>query len=231
MKKALFVAAAFGVAGTAMAELASVDRSNWTVFTASDITISAESLDSPPVQAGPGDIYNSIGPGTASYLAFPAASGSLGFDDYSNASAGPTDTLDEFGFVGGAGTPGNPTPFGGTTGGSAGTMFVTFFNSAGTSAITGFGVALPQPGNFIWTITLGTAGLTIPSNGIVQLFTYQQGQFFLTSPDAVTVGANSTTFGGASAGALVHAFRHHIPEPATVALVALGALALIPRRR
>lgn len=232
MKKALFAAAAFGLAGSAMAELASVDRSNWTVLTSNDVQITQESMDSPPTQGGGTDIYSSINAGTAGYLAFPAASGTLGVDDYTHAGGpGGSATLQEFGFVGGAGTPGTPTTFGGTTGGSAGTMFVTWFNSAGTATVTGFGVALPQAGNFIWTITLGGA-FTIPDSGIVRLFTYQQGQFFLSSPDSVTVGSNSTTFGGASSGALVHNFRHAaVPEPATVALVALGALALVPRRR
>ncbi|MEM1325502.1 MAG: T9SS type A sorting domain-containing protein [Bacteroidota bacterium] len=119
--------------------------------------------------------------GNAGFLSIAAANDVIGQEDYImdlSGTGNPTGTLavlDTFVFVGGVDFPGGELSF-------------SFFDNSGNFA-DGFTLALPQAGNFIWTITVG-GGFTIPTEGIVQASidpnSGVQGQWFLVEENLVT---------------------------------------------
>lgn len=150
------------------------------------------------------------------YSAFPAATGSIGFDDYSSTMTAPIENLKGMRFVGGVTTAG---------------MSLRFeFYTAALAPVGDFTLALPQGGNFIWT--LSGLDLNIPKNGVLQITALagSTGRWFLGA-GAPTIGTQSTTFGGANSGALSHRFELITPTPGSLALLGLGGLAAARRRR
>ncbi|MEM9410453.1 MAG: PEP-CTERM sorting domain-containing protein [Planctomycetota bacterium] len=159
-------------------------------------------------------VYDNIAAGAAGYLAFPAAAGVVGQDDYDTSADTPFVLLESFQFVGGvAELPGGDLSFdiGGET----------------------FGVSLPEGGNFIWTITLTTPTLVADSG----LFTASAvggstGVLFL-SDGIPAVG--TTVTGSAFTGDFDHNFALNgtaaIPEPTSVAILSIVGLGLVSRRR
>ncbi len=159
------------------------------------------------------------------YVAFSAATGSLGFDDYqSTYTAGPDFALQSMRFVGGVTTVGGP-------------LTIDFFDATQT-LVNSTTLNLPSAGNFIWTITFeSAAGLKdsnfiIPANGYVQLTAGAgtTGQWFL-STSLPTVGTESRAQGQGSVTTHSHRFELNIPAPGSLAILGLSGLALGRRRR
>lgn len=169
-------------------------------------------------------VYNSqAGP----YSAFAAAGGVIGFDDYTSTASGATTTLASLVFVGGVTNAGQSVSF-------------QFLNPDNTLAADSGPLALPQGGNFIWTITFGAlpdgsdSTFAIPTAGILQITvgTGGTGRWFLT-PTAPIVGTNNVGFGGGSTQTSPYnAFSlNAVPAPASLALMGLGGLVIGRRRR
>jgi hypothetical protein len=160
------------------------------------------------------------------YSAFAVATGVASFDDYVSTQAAPFN-LAQFVFVGGVAQAG-------------GGMTVAFFDTA-ANPVSNFHITLPQAGDFIWTITLGTppdgldSTFVAPQAGFVQITVdaANTGRWFFTST-APTVGTNDVTVGSGSqltpqrnnAFSLVE-----VPAPGSLALLGLGGLVARRRRR
>ena len=223
MTKTLILTAGLAVASSAAADLTAGPRTN--LLNPDYITITATPIGAPDIAGIFGTAYSNMGPNaTGGYSAFAAATGAVGFDDYDSiGSANTTIDVSTFRFVGGVQQAG-------------GIMFFDFFDT-NSAFVDSFGVALTNPGNFIYTITINSypGGVVVPEAGILQVtvdagFT---GQWFLSSAPP-TVGTQSSTFGGASGGALSHKFEingDYVPAPASAALLGLGGLAAARRRR
>lgn len=158
---------------------------------------------------------------TGPYVAFPAATGSLGFDDYSAVGvSGSSFTLSSMRFIGGVTQVGQTLQF-------------DFFNAAGTSYVGGFTSTFGSAGNFIWSITgLSALNLVLPKDGILQISAINgaTGQWFL-SATTPTVGTSRSDFGGTTSPVRYHQYElTAVPEPSTYAALGLGALALLKRR-
>ena len=109
------------------------------------------------------------------------------------------------------------------------TSFTTGSSPAGVAFATSFGVHFNTPGNYIWTIHANSAPLiTIPHTGILQITANPStvGTWYTTST-APAVGSNNPDHGGYEGTPF--AFSFHVPEPATMILLAAGLLVL--RRR
>lgn len=221
MTKTVIFAAGLAVASTASADLTGAPHAN--LLNPSMYSITAQEIGSPVLGAVAADYYSNLDTGPNGYVAFPAASGPIGFDDYSS-TAGADIDLAEFGFVGGVTDAG-------------GIAFFEFYD-ASSNFVDSFGVALTNPGNFIYTITITAfpGSVTVPENGIVQMVVDGAsnpsggGQFFAGDAGA-TIG--SSVLGSDIAG-FDHNFRLNgepIPAPASAALLGLGGLAAARRRR
>ncbi|MBI1191332.1 MAG: PEP-CTERM sorting domain-containing protein [Tepidisphaera sp.] len=168
-------------------------------------------------------IYNGqAGP----YSAFAAAGGAIGFDDYTSTASGASTTLASLVFVGGVTNAGETISF-------------QFFNPDNSLAADSGSLALPQGGNFIWTITFGNlpdgsdSTFQIPTAGILQLTVGTgTGRWFLTATPP-TIGSNNPTFGGGSQTSVpFNAFSlNAVPAPSSLALLGLGGLVAGRRRR
>jgi len=159
------------------------------------------------------------------YAAFPAATGSLGFDDYQSTYAdGDSFALQSMRFVGGVTTVG-------------GIMTFDFFD-ADDNLVSTTSLGLPSAGNFIWTITFESApGLKdsdffVPASGYLQLSAdaLTTGQWFL-STSLPTVGTESREPGEGSLTAQSHRFELNVPTPGALALLGMGGIAALRRRR
>lgn len=149
------------------------------------------------------------------FAAFPAASGSIGFDDYDSILPGGYDVLTDLKFVGGVTTVGGRLDF-------------NFYHPDGT-AINSFFVNLPQAGNFIWTIN--SINIVIPTDGIMEIVAAADttGRWYL-STTAPTIGTQNAAFGGGSGGNS-HRFELQVPAPGAAALLGLAGLVAGRRRR
>jgi hypothetical protein len=177
-------------------------------------TISAAPLDEIAPAGTP--LYSSI-PGP--YSAFSAAAFAF-VDDYQTGGVG-TFQVDAMKFVGGVTAAGGILDF--------------FLLDNANNVVSSFGVALPQAGNFIWTITLNTP-VNAAHNGRLQIQTRgaTTGQWFMTST-APSVGTNSVAFGlGSNLNPQrIAAFeiQQLVPAPSSAALLGLGGLMAARRRR
>jgi hypothetical protein len=210
------IAALVGLSCAGIASAAPLSGS-FNLLDPSMYTITATPLNSAELRGGSDPTwYSAI---TGPYNAFASATGNVGFDDYGTAA---TDDIEvtSWRFVGGVEEVG-------------GTMSFQFFDSD-SQFVDSFGVALPQAGAFIWTITI-SSGLTIPANGIVQAVVGEDftGRWFLSATEP-EIGTNDNTFGGANGGALSHRFEINgilIPTPGAMAVLGLAGLAATRRRR
>jgi len=201
-------------AGTAMATPVLGDYSTYTQISADNITMTSLETSSANQDRGATSLYSNMDAGSG-YVAFPAAAGALGFDDYVSTSASAFD-LTSFRFVGGNVNAGT-------------TMNVEFYNAAGDTLVNAFSVALPSAGAFIWDITLG-GGFIVDGSGVVQLVSddLSGGQWYLGDAGP-TVGSEDVLFGGSDPYS--HNFELNTPAPGSVALLGLGGLVATRRRR
>jgi hypothetical protein len=154
--------------------------------------------------------------------------GAVSADDYNSGLGAGTATMDHFQFIGGVAAPGQ-------------VLFFTFFDTAG-SYVSSFGVQLPYGGAYIWTITGaggGSMNRPVGNAGFVQqwaddgsVVTLSTAIWYLNS-DAPTVGTTGPTFPGLTAGGvpLDHKFSILVPEPGSLALLGMGVMTLVVRRR
>ena len=135
-------------------------------------------------------------------------------EDYVSVGVDPTNQLLTHVFAGGVATANH-------------VLFFNFYN-AGGNFTGGYGVRLPQAGNFVWTITLGQAipianvgyvGL-IPDIGVTGTFRY--------TASAPTVGTSMDVANGAPG---YYRYKITVPTPASGALLGLGGLVALRRRR
>lgn len=207
------------IAGLSIAGVASAAPmgGQFNLLDSSMYSLTATPLDSNDSARGELDpsYYSAIaGP----YTAFDAATGNIGFDDY-NSIAEDDFVLTSFRFVGGVAEAG-------------GTMSFQFFD-ANEDFADSFGIALPQAGNFIWTITINSE-VIVPANGLIQAVVGDDftGQWFLsvTDPD---IGTNDLAIGGNETDAS-HRFELNgvpVPTPGALAVLGMAGLAGVRRRR
>lgn len=224
MSKIVGAAAIMAVAGTAMGQFSRPAEAGPRTLLSSDQYTLTKTPISSSQNRGPADVRYSAMQGP-NFFANSPTSGFAGFDDYTtdNGPAGNTDMAIH--------------RFAGGVGNTSGVLFFSFFTTLGTF-VDGYGVQLPSPGDFFWTITLSTPR-TIPNNGIAQMFVDtgvvvpSTGRWFLQD-GAPTTGSSVPLFGGGSTtggGDLTHMQEiEEVPAPAGLALLGLGG-ALAARRR
>ncbi|MCA9304652.1 MAG: PEP-CTERM sorting domain-containing protein [Phycisphaerales bacterium] len=217
MQKTSAVVAALAAAGTAWASPVLGDYSTYTQISAADVSMVSLDDSFGTQDRGTTTLFSNMDPGPTGYVAFGAAAGAIGFDDYTSTSASAFN-LSSFRFVGGNVNAGQ-------------TMNVEFYNAAGDTLINAFSVNLSLGGNFIWTITLGSTFM-VDGAGIVQLVSsdLSGGQWFLGDAGP-SVGSEDNLFGGTGDGSYSHNFELNTPAPGSVALLGLGGLVATRRRR
>ncbi|MEM7755917.1 MAG: hypothetical protein AAF297_09810 [Planctomycetota bacterium] len=240
MKNVIALVSLAGVAAAASAVPvnATIDRSGYEIYGATGI-----SLDDGRQVRSQGIQYSNQTSDAEGFFNIQAtqninsATEVVNFDDYQSAASDDI-TLEEFSFVGGVNAGGTFGP------GPGGVVFFDFFDLSGT-AIDGFGVILPEGGNFFWTITLNTP-FDIASSGLVQMSiddedlfgtgtTASTGQWFATADDA-TVGNNLLSAGftsplGADLNQAFEIFGTEVPTPGAMAVLGLAGLTATRRRR
>lgn len=251
MKTLVSAAAVAAIAGSAFGLGETLDRSNYPILDSNTpgITINARDLGShSPLGRALSTVYDSVSGGLG-FLASAPISGSLGVEDYGttlSASGPPNGTptnqfdtipLAEYVFVGGVNITG-------------GIMFFDFFFND-FSFSSGFGVAFPQTGAFIWTITIGNPiANQVPTEGYHTLFANDDpgigpvtgGQWFVSDVGAnPLIGHNdnawdngSFDYGTVSAPNVVpigYNFAIVTPAPGAAVLMGMAGFAGIRRRR
>lgn len=227
MTKTLIFAAGLAVASSASADLTDAPHAN--LLSSEHYSITATPIDGPDLAGVFGTAYSNMDAGPNGYVAFPAASGYVGFDDYDSIGTSGTIDVATFRFVGGVDVAG-------------GVMFFEFYDTS-SAFVDSFGVALTNPGNFIYTITITAypGSVIVPEAGVAQMYIdgagdfgpAANGQWFLGDAGP-TVGTQSSAIGSDSSGQFAHNFEingDYVPAPASVALLGLGGLAATRRRR
>ena len=209
------------VAGLAAVATANpIDRSNFTIYTGA--ALEAAPMDTSKLVTA-GVQYSNLGLGNN--FASTETGLTVGVADYDSV-ADDDINMGIFTFVGGVSAVG-------------GVLFFDFFD-AGGNFYDGFGVQLPQAGNFIWTITLNTPQVTLDAGSVAMFaddgfFTglpASTGTWFLNAVPA-TIGSAGLPDGTDATGAALD-FKFAIeavPAPASVALLGLGGLVATRRRR
>ncbi len=242
MKSLVSALAVTALAGSAFGLGETLDRTSHAVYNESNlpdyVTVTKTPIDGRIDTRAQTTVFDNVGGGSG-FLASPAASGSLGVEDYVttlgdgasdgvDGSGNATFSLLELGFVGGVQQAG-------------GTIFFDFFHSD-FSAATGFGVSFTSPGNFIYTISINNPGATqVPVEGLLLLTadTGTTGQWFL-SDQAFAAGSSGDWFDGgkffdygAPTGVqeIDWLSRLDVPTPGAAALFGIAGLAGIRRRR
>src|SRR4051812_17018922 len=207
-----------GFAGTAAADFLTVPA-NAPLYDAHNASIQAAPIGSSDGRAGGAPQYSSI-PGP--YSALAAASFSQR-DDYTSIHVGGQFEVDAFRFVGGVTAVGGILDF-----------FFLDNNVPTPNVISAFAIAFPQAGNFIWTITFNIPDPIAKDAGQLQIQTRgtTTGQWFATTT-AAAPGSNSfqTGYGSTFTTPAIGTFEMQIPAPSSLALLGLGGLVALRRRR
>ncbi len=226
MTKTLIVAAGLAVASSASADLTNAPHAN--ILNPEHFSITATPIGGPDIAGVFGTAYSNMDPGPNGYVAFPAAGGYVGFDDYDSIGTSGTIDVSTFRFVGGVDVAG-------------GVAFFEFYDTS-SAFVDSFGVALTNPGNFIYTITINSypGGVVVPEAGIAQMYVDGNGDFgpaangqWFLGDAGPTVGTETAGIGSDGTG-FAHNFEingDYVPAPASAALLGLGGLAAIRRRR
>jgi len=209
-----------GFAGAASADFLTVPA-NQHLYTSHDAGMVASPLTGDSTRAGGAPQYSSIAAPATGYQAL--ADGTFAQrDDYTSIAAGNFN-LDLFKFVGGVTAVGGILDF--------------FFLDNATptpNVVASFAIQFPQAGHFIWSITFGAADPVILNAGQLQIQsrTGSSGAWWFTSTPAAP-GNNSFTSGSGSqfTPPLIQTFEMQVPGPGSLALLGLGGLVGLRRRR
>jgi len=142
-------------------------------------------------------------------------------EDYVSVGVDPTNQLLTHVFAGGVATANH-------------VLFFNFYN-AGGNFTGGYGVRLPQAGNFVWTITINPFGpggeVIVPSSGFAQMVpdsgANNAGGVASTVTWRFTASAPTV---GTTAGT-VYRQAINVPAPGAMALIGMGGLLASRRRR
>ena len=222
-KMTLAIGALTMCAGGAMAShvsLQQVDRSDYQIYQGHSHSMRGTMTS----------LYSDLETGADGFVSFPDTAVEIdtelevaGVADYASISAGDI-ALDQFVFVGGVDQ-------------ADGVVFFDFFDSAGT-LIDGFGVALAEEGNFIWTIDLAET-MMIESAGLIRMSIDDEGLAGTGSSAAGRwfLGNNGATIGSAGDAEadpdfnFAFALNSTVPAPSSLAILGLGGLCAARRRR
>lgn len=158
----------------------------------------------------PAVVYSSI---SGPYSGSPDST-ALGTANYTSTMAGASEVLTQLRFVGGVAV--------------ANTSLLFTFSDSSAVALSSFAIAIPQAGNFIWTISFTEAdGINVAKIGSMTISGVDgaTGRWFLTSTPT-SVGSQTPV-----TGTLIHAFAlTTVPTPGALALIGVAGLASRRRR-
>lgn len=179
-----------------------------------DLTVTAQPLDSGVYSARDQVVYSSI-PGPYQHIA--GGLNSSVSDDFTT-TLGAAQDLTAMRFVGGVADA--------TTGNNVLHFSILDLSSTEVGA---FDVAIPQAGNFIWTINgFAGSGVQVPTGGT---FTISSGTATTTMSWFTTNTAASPGTNVADANGEYQSFELTVPSPTGLAALGMGALAFGRRRR